>query len=197
MTDEPVRTEVRTDDGWLDFQDYFVRRHQAPDVREVRFRGIEAARPTRRRSRPPSRAAEAIVIAPSNPIVSIGPILAVPGLRRGDRRGPRAGRPGRRPSRGSSAARRSGARPTGCSPRSATSRPRSASPAGTRGLLDGFVLDRATRPSRRRSRRWACEVARHGHDHDRRRGRARLAARCSSRLPDSRAEPRSLARRAP
>ena len=46
MTDEPVRTQVRTDDGWLDFQDYFVRLRQAPDVREVRFAGIEAARPT-------------------------------------------------------------------------------------------------------------------------------------------------------
>ena len=75
MTDEPVRTEVRTDDGWLDFQEYFVHRRQEPTVHEVRFRGIEAARP-RRRSWLPSAAAEAIVIAPSNPIVSIGPILA-------------------------------------------------------------------------------------------------------------------------
>ena len=46
MTDEQVRTQVRTDDGWLEFQDYFVRRHQAPDVHEVRFDGIEAAPPT-------------------------------------------------------------------------------------------------------------------------------------------------------
>jgi LPPG:FO 2-phospho-L-lactate transferase len=79
MTDAPVRTRVRTDDGWLDFQDYFVRLRQAPDVREVRFEGIESASLT-----PEVRAAigsaEAIVVAPSNPIVSIGPILAVPGL---------------------------------------------------------------------------------------------------------------------
>jgi LPPG:FO 2-phospho-L-lactate transferase len=79
MTDEPVRTEVLTDDGWLEFQEYFVHRHQAPDVREVRFRGIEGARPT------PEvlaaiDAADVIVIAPSNPIVSVGPILALPGL---------------------------------------------------------------------------------------------------------------------
>jgi LPPG:FO 2-phospho-L-lactate transferase len=79
MADEPVRTEVRTDDGWLEFQEYFVHRHQEPDVHEVRFRGIEAARPT------PEvlaaiESADVIVIAPSNPIVSIGPILAVPGL---------------------------------------------------------------------------------------------------------------------
>jgi LPPG:FO 2-phospho-L-lactate transferase len=79
MADEPVRTEVLTDDGWLEFQEYFVHRHQEPDVREVRFRGIEAARPT------PEvlaaiEAADIVVIAPSNPIVSVGPILAVPGV---------------------------------------------------------------------------------------------------------------------
>ena len=74
MTDEPVRTEVLADDGWLDFQEYFVHRHQAPEVREVRRRGIDDARPT------PEvlaalAAADVVVIAPSNPIVSIGPIL--------------------------------------------------------------------------------------------------------------------------
>jgi len=79
MTDEPVRTQVRTDDGWIAFQDYFVRLRQAPEVREVRFDGIEAARPT------PEvvaaiDAASVVVIAPSNPIVSVGPILAVPGM---------------------------------------------------------------------------------------------------------------------
>ncbi len=82
MTDEPVRTRVRTDEGWLDFQDYFVRLRQAPEVREVRFEGIERARPT-----PEVEAAlataEIVVIAPSNPIVSVGPILAVPGIRAG------------------------------------------------------------------------------------------------------------------
>jgi LPPG:FO 2-phospho-L-lactate transferase len=79
MTDEPVRTQVRTNDGWLDFQDYFVRLRQAPEVREVRFAGIEDARPTEE-IRPAIEAADVIVIAPSNPIVSIGPILALPGL---------------------------------------------------------------------------------------------------------------------
>jgi LPPG:FO 2-phospho-L-lactate transferase len=80
MADEPVRTEVRTDDGWLEFQEYFVHRHQEPTVREVRFRGIEQATAT------PEvvaaiKAAEVIVIAPSNPVVSIDPILAVDGTR--------------------------------------------------------------------------------------------------------------------
>ena len=79
MTDDPVRTQVLTDDGWLDFQDYFVRLRQAPEVREVRFAGIEDARPTVE-IRPAIEAADVIVIAPSNPIVSVGPILAVPGL---------------------------------------------------------------------------------------------------------------------
>ena len=79
MADQPVRTEVLTDDGWLEFQEYFVHRHQEPEVREVRFRGIEDARPT------PEvlaaiEAADVIVIAPSNPVVSIGPILALPGM---------------------------------------------------------------------------------------------------------------------
>jgi LPPG:FO 2-phospho-L-lactate transferase len=80
MADEPVRTEVHTPDGWLEFQEYFVHRHQAPEVDEVRFRGIEAARASLE-VQAAIKAADAIVIAPSNPIVSIGPILALPGIR--------------------------------------------------------------------------------------------------------------------
>ena len=80
MADEPVRTEVRTDDGWLEFQEYFVHRRQAPDVREVRFSGIDAARPTPEVAAALAAAA-AVVIAPSNPLVSVGPILALPGMR--------------------------------------------------------------------------------------------------------------------
>ena len=79
MANEPVRTQVLTDDGWLDFQEYFVHRHQAPDVRAVRFDGIESARPTAE-VRTAVAEADLIVIGPSNPIVSLGPILAVPGL---------------------------------------------------------------------------------------------------------------------
>ena len=79
MTDAPVRTAVRTHDGWLAFQDYFVRLRQAPDVREVRFAGIEAARPTPE-IETALAAADVVVIAPSNPIVSLAPILAVPGM---------------------------------------------------------------------------------------------------------------------
>ena len=80
MTDEPVRTRVRTPDGWLSFQDWFVRLHHEPAALEVAFDGTDAARMT-----PEVEAAladaDAIVLCPSNPLVSIGPILAVPGNR--------------------------------------------------------------------------------------------------------------------
>jgi LPPG:FO 2-phospho-L-lactate transferase len=80
MSDNPVRTDVRTDDGWLEFQDYFVRLHQAPDVHEVRFRGGDVATAAPGVVEAIDRAAT-IVIAPSNPIVSVGPILAVRDIR--------------------------------------------------------------------------------------------------------------------
>ena len=82
MADVPVRTEVLTADGWLEFQEYFVHRHQEPAVHEVRLRGIESASATPE-SIAAFDAAEVVVIAPSNPIVSIAPILAVPGIRAG------------------------------------------------------------------------------------------------------------------
>jgi LPPG:FO 2-phospho-L-lactate transferase len=75
-----VATLIETSDGVLEFQDYFVRRHHADTVTGVRLDGIEAATLS-----PEVSAAlagsDAIVICPSNPIVSIGPILSVPGLR--------------------------------------------------------------------------------------------------------------------
>lgn len=80
MSDSSIATEVRTDDGWLEFQDYFVRRRQEPEVRELRFAGIEAAEPAPE-VREALRQAGAVVVAPSNPLVSIEPILAVPGMR--------------------------------------------------------------------------------------------------------------------
>jgi LPPG:FO 2-phospho-L-lactate transferase len=82
MTDARVRTEVRTDDGWLEFQDYFVRLHQEPEVRDLRFVGIEDAVATQE-VEAALEAAEAIVIAPSNPFVSVRPILAVAGVEAG------------------------------------------------------------------------------------------------------------------
>lgn len=80
MSDQPVRTEVRTPDGWLAFQDYFVKRRAADDVHDIRFAGIEAARPGPGVLDAIERA-EIAVLCPSNPLVSIGTILAVPGIR--------------------------------------------------------------------------------------------------------------------
>lgn len=80
MCDTPVATRVRTPDGELAFQDYFVRRHHQDDVLGIRLDGIDDAR----LSQPVRDAitqAEVIVFCPSNPIVSIGPILAVPDMR--------------------------------------------------------------------------------------------------------------------
>ncbi len=79
MSDRPVRTRVRTAGGWLDFQEWFVARRHADDALEVRFEGIEDARPTERVLSSVD-AAEALVIAPSNPFVSIGTILSLPGM---------------------------------------------------------------------------------------------------------------------
>lgn len=80
MADGPVATAVRTADGWLEFQEYFVHQRQAPDVLELRFDGIDATAPSPEVA-VAVEAAGAIVIGPSNPLVSIGPILAVPGMR--------------------------------------------------------------------------------------------------------------------
>jgi LPPG:FO 2-phospho-L-lactate transferase len=79
VTDSRIRTRVRTPAGWLDFQDYFVRQAQEPQVLEVLFDGAADSAVTPE-VRAAIRSAEAIVVAPSNPVVSIGPMLAVPGL---------------------------------------------------------------------------------------------------------------------
>jgi LPPG:FO 2-phospho-L-lactate transferase len=79
MSDDPVRTRVRTDAGWLGFQEYFVRERAAPAVREVVYDGAAAARPAPGVTEAIA-AAEAVVVCCSNPVTSIGPILAVPGI---------------------------------------------------------------------------------------------------------------------
>ena len=80
MSDSPVPTMLDTDEGRMHLQDYFVRRRCEPHLRGITFEGVDQARPA------PGvidsiRDADTIVIAPSNPLISIGPILAVPGLR--------------------------------------------------------------------------------------------------------------------
>ncbi len=81
MCDQPVATKVDTPQGRLDFQEYFVRERCAPQVTGFEFAGIESARPNPAlvamlRDRP-----SAIIVAPSNPYVSVDPILAIPGMR--------------------------------------------------------------------------------------------------------------------
>ncbi|HVX29083.1 MAG TPA: 2-phospho-L-lactate transferase [Nitrolancea sp.] len=77
MTDDRVATLVETGDGLLDFQSYFVRRQHADRVLSVRFDGIEQATMSVR-AKTALDAVDVVVICPSNPIVSIGPILALP-----------------------------------------------------------------------------------------------------------------------
>jgi LPPG:FO 2-phospho-L-lactate transferase len=80
VTDDALRTVIDSDEGLLAFQTYFVERRCTPLVRRIAFEGAEASRPA------PGvldalAAAEAIVIAPSNPWLSVDPVLAVPGIR--------------------------------------------------------------------------------------------------------------------
>ncbi|GAC1540224.1 MAG: 2-phospho-L-lactate transferase [Herpetosiphon sp.] len=80
MCDEPVRTIVETPAGTLEFQEYFVRRHHNDLVVGVQLQGIDQAHITLECAKA-LRAAELVVICPSNPFVSIGPILQVHGIR--------------------------------------------------------------------------------------------------------------------
>ena len=80
MSNDPIRTRIIGPDGEIPFQDYMVKLRTDVEVRGVEFAGAEKAAPA------PGvlaalRDAKAVILAPSNPIVSIGPILAVPGLR--------------------------------------------------------------------------------------------------------------------
>lgn len=79
-TDDPLATLIQTDSGELDFQTWFVRQRCQPEASGLRYAGAEAARPT------PEvlaalAAADVIVVGPSNPYLSLGPILALPGFR--------------------------------------------------------------------------------------------------------------------
>jgi LPPG:FO 2-phospho-L-lactate transferase len=80
MTDAHVPTTIITDEGPLHFQEYLVKRRAQVAVRGIRFEDVEAARPAPGVAEAIS-GAEAVIICPSNPLISIGPILAVPGVR--------------------------------------------------------------------------------------------------------------------
>ena len=164
MTDDTVRTELKVDGRWLEFQEYFVHQHHAVDVTAVRHAGVEGASPT-----PEVLAAiadaELIVFAPSNPFVSIGTILAVPGIARGHRRRAGTGRRGE-PDRG----RRGAPRPGG--PDAPDDRWRRGERGGRRGPLPrappgprGRVRDRRARrcPGGRDPRRRSGDARAAGH----------------------------------
>ena len=79
MSDDPVPTIIQSNEGSMHFQEYWVTRRAEPIVKGIQFRGVGAARPA------PGvleaiREADRIIICPSNPLISIGPILAVPGV---------------------------------------------------------------------------------------------------------------------
>jgi LPPG:FO 2-phospho-L-lactate transferase len=80
MSDDAVPTIIDSNEGSLHFQEYLVKRRAEPIVRGIRFAGVESARPA------PGvleaiLAADRVIVCPSNPLISIGPILAVPGVR--------------------------------------------------------------------------------------------------------------------
>ena len=142
MTDAPVRTAVRTDDGWLEFQEYFVHRHQEPTVHEVRFDGIDGRPADRPRSRRRS------ATAAGDPRRAVEPD-------RVDRPDPRRARACARRSPARAGARRArssavsgivgGRALKGPADRMLVSLGHEASALGVarlyRGLVDGFVLD--------------------------------------------------------
>ncbi len=80
VSDDPVATTFDSEIGPLSFQEYFVRHHHQVAVRAVHFAGAESATLTTQTQRALSTA-ERIIIAPSNPLISIGPMLAIAGLR--------------------------------------------------------------------------------------------------------------------
>src|SRR5690606_14657955 len=82
MSDDAVRTQVETEEGWLDFQRYFVELQCRPAARAIRFAGAEKA------ALSPGLAAAlarpdlaAVIVCPSNPFLSVDPLLALPGMR--------------------------------------------------------------------------------------------------------------------
>jgi LPPG:FO 2-phospho-L-lactate transferase len=79
-SDDPVRTQVRAGGRWHGFQEFMIRERAAGPVEDVEFRGAGQARPAPE-ALAAIAAARVVIVGPSNPVISIGPILAVPGIR--------------------------------------------------------------------------------------------------------------------
>lgn len=80
MCDEPVRTRIKTPAGWIGFQEFFIQARAKPEIEGVEFAGVASASLSAEVASA-LEGADAIVVGPSNPVISIGPILAVPGMR--------------------------------------------------------------------------------------------------------------------
>jgi LPPG:FO 2-phospho-L-lactate transferase len=85
MSDDPVATIVHTAEGPMHFQEYWVARRAGPPVEDVTFRGASDARPTEAVR---DALSDPVVVGPSNPVTSIGPMLSLPGVRRALERTP-------------------------------------------------------------------------------------------------------------
>jgi LPPG:FO 2-phospho-L-lactate transferase len=77
VTDDPVASLIHTDEGRMHFQEYWVHRRAEPTVEDVEFRGADAAEPT---DAALTALSEPVIVGPSNPVTSLGPMLAVPGV---------------------------------------------------------------------------------------------------------------------
>ena len=80
MSDDEIETRIETAEGEISFQEYFVKQRWQPEVKKVFYAGVEKSRPAPGVLEAINDAAK-IVICPSNPVTSIGPILAIPGVR--------------------------------------------------------------------------------------------------------------------
>ena len=80
MTDDAVETRVKTPQGEISFQEYFVKQRWQPEVKEIFYAGVQSSNPSPGVIEAIERARR-IIICPSNPVTSVGPILAVPGIR--------------------------------------------------------------------------------------------------------------------
>ncbi len=80
MCEQPVATRVLTPDGWRGLQEFLIVLQSQPSIERIEVQGMDGAMPTTE-VREALAAADAIVVGPSNPVISIGPILSVPGMR--------------------------------------------------------------------------------------------------------------------
>ena len=79
-SDDKIRTEVKTKAGWISFQEYFVKKKCSPKILKLRYAGIKSAKVTKEAKKAMADAT-LIIIAPSNPLVSIKPIIEIPELK--------------------------------------------------------------------------------------------------------------------